>query len=307
MQTSPRRFQITNIKLVYSTIILVIAGGILGYLIYSQRDILLTYDWDINWSQVFFSFMVFSLDLVLVVFVWSWLMNSLGKKISFSTHFLYYSISNVTKRIPGTLWYVASRAQLYKSDQVDYKITTITSGVEYAIATIGSVLVCLLFAIPIIIEYSYNPYLFIVVILIAGFVIHPRVIDWIFRRLKLDAGSLEYRLILKSIVLYMLIWMLGGVVLFLIANSIYPLKITDLPYVIGAWSIVGFITSVLLFLPTNLGLTEVGISLLLSNIMPSSIAVIIAILGRIFITIFELIWAGASLFLQKRGNNPKGL
>ena len=307
MQTSPRRFQITNTKIIYSLIVLFIAGGILGYLIYSQRDILLTYDWDINWFQVFFSFIVFSLDLLLVIIVWTWLMNSLGKKIKFSTHFLYYSISNVTKRIPGTLWYIASRAQLYKSDQVDYKITTITSGVEYAIATIGSVLVCLLFAIPIIIEYSYSPFLFIVVILIAGFVVHPRVIDWIFRRLKLDAGSLEYRVILKSLVLYMLIWVLGGVVLFLIANSIYPLQMTDLSYVIGAWSIVGFITSVLLFLPTNLGLTEVGISLLLSNIMPSSIAVIIAILGRIFITIFELIWAGASLFIQKRSNNPKGL
>jgi hypothetical protein len=300
MQTEPSRPWRKRFRLGYSLIFLVIAAGILSYLLYSQREILINYDWDIDWIQVLISFIVFSLDLLLVVIVWAWIMDSMGKKLNLSTHFVYYSLSNITKRIPGTIWYIASRAQLYKSDQIDAKLTSVASGVEFAISILGSIFVSLMFAIPIIIRFAYSPYLFILVLLIGGVMIHPRVISWILLKLNVEAATLEYRLIIKSLLTYLLIWILGGIVLFFIANSIYPLQLTNLAYVIGSWCFVGFISSILLFSPSNLGLTEVGLSLLLANIMPSSIAVIVSIMGRVLITIYELIWASCSFFAHRR-------
>lgn len=299
MQTKPSRSLHKRFRFGYSFILLLIAGGILSYLIYSQWEVLISYDWDIDWIQVLVSFIAFSVDLLLVVIVWSWLMDSMGQKLNLSTHFIYYTLSNITKRIPGTIWYIASRAQLYKSNQIDAKLTSVASGIEYAISTLSSVLVCLLFAIPIIIRYSYSPYLFILVILIGTVMIHPRVISWILGKLRVEATTLDYRLIIKSLVAYIFIWILGGIVLFFIAKSIYTLQFSNLTYVIGAWSFIGFITSVLLLSPSNLGITEVGLSLLLTNIMPSSIAVIIAIIGRILITIFEFVWASMSFFIHR--------
>jgi hypothetical protein len=149
-------------------------------------------------------------------------------------------------------------------------------------------------------RYAYSPYLFIIVILIGGVMIHPRVISWILLKLNVEAATLEYRLIIKSLITYLLIWILGGIVLFFIANSIYPLQLSNLAYVIGSWCLVGFISSILLFSPSNLGLTEVGLSLLLANIMPASIAVIVSIMGRVLITIYELIWASSSFFAHRR-------
>jgi hypothetical protein len=300
MQTEPSRPWRKRFRLGYSLIFLVIAAGILSYLLYSQREILINYDWDIDWIQVLISFIVFSLDLLLVVIVWAWIMDSMGKKLNLSTHFVYYSLSNITKRIPGTIWYIASRAQLYKSDQINAKLTSVASGVEFAISILGSIFVSLLFAIPIIMRYAYSPYLFIIVILIGGVMIHPRVISWILLKLNVEAATLEYRLIIKSLITYLLIWILGGIVLFFIANSIYPLQLSNLAYVIGSWCLVGFISSILLFSPSNLGLTEVGLSLLLANIMPASIAVIVSIMGRVLITIYELIWASSSFFAHRR-------
>jgi uncharacterized membrane protein YbhN (UPF0104 family) len=300
MQTNPNRTLHKRFRFGYSFILLLIAGGILSYLIYSQWEVLVSYDWDIDWIQVFISFIVFSFDLLLVVIVWAWLMNSMGKKLNLSTHFIYYSLSNITKRIPGTIWYIASRAQLYKTNEIDVKLTSIASGVEYAISTLSSIFACLIFAIPIIVRYSYSPFLFILVILIGIVMIHPRVISWILGKLKVESTTLEYRLIITSLVAYIFIWILGGIVLFFIAKSIYPLQLSNLTYVIGVWSLVGFVTSVLLLSPSNLGITEVGLSLLLTNIMPSSIAVIIAIIGRILITIFELVWASTSFFVHRR-------
>jgi uncharacterized membrane protein YbhN (UPF0104 family) len=300
MQTEPSRPWHKRFRFGYSLIFLVIAAGILSYLLYSQREILINYDWDIDWIQVLISFIVFSFDLLLVVIVWAWIMDKLGKKINLSTHFVYYSLSNITKRIPGTIWYIASRAQLYKSNQIDAKLTSVASGVEYAISILGSILVSLLFAIPIIIRYAYSPYLFILVILIGSVMVHPRVISWILNKMNVEATNLEYRLIFKSLIAYIFIWILGGIVLFFIANSIYPIPLSNLAYVIGTWCFVGFISSILLFSPSNLGLTEVGLSLLLANIMPSSIAVIVSIFGRVLITIFELIWASTSFFVHRR-------
>lgn len=300
MATNPSRFLQERFRFLYSLIFIIIAGGILIYLIYSQREILINYDWDIDWIQVLFSFIVFSLDLILVVIVWAWLMNSLGKKLKFSRHFIYYSLSNIMKRIPGTIWYIAGRAQFYKFDDISGKLTSVASGIEFSISVLSSIIVSLLFAIPIISRYAYSPYLFVFVILIGGVMIHPRVISWILSKLNVEAAALEYRLIIKSLLTYLIVWILGGLVLFFIANSIYPLQLSDLAYVIGSWSLVGFISSIFLISPSNLGLTEVGLSLLLATIMPSSIAVIVAIMGRILMTIYELFWAGSSFFARRR-------
>lgn len=299
MRTKLSRNLHKRARLGYSLVFLLIAASVLGYLVYSQWDVLSTYDWDIDWLQVVIAFVVFSLDLLLVVIVWSWLMDNIGSKVNLITHFVIYSLSNITKRIPGTIWYIASRAQLYKSHLVDAKLTSVASGVEYAISTLSSVFVSLLFALQIILRYGYSPVLFVVVIVIGMIMIHPKVISWILNKLNVEASTLPYRILIKSLLMYVLIWILGGIILFLIANSIYPLQFSNLSYIIGAWSLVGFITSVLLLSPSNLGITEVGLSLLLTNIMPSSIAVIIAVLSRVLITIFEVFWAGISFFLQR--------
>jgi uncharacterized membrane protein YbhN (UPF0104 family) len=299
MQTKPSQLTGERFRLWYSLIFIFIAGGILSYLLYSQREILINYDWNIDWIQVLFSFVIFSLDLLLVVIVWAWIMNSMGKKLKLSTHFIYYSLSNILKRIPGTIWYIAGRAQFYKFDEISGKLTSVASGIEYSISVLSSIFVSILFAIPIISRYSYSPYLFVLVIIIGGVMIHPRVISWILSKLKVESEALEYRLIIKSLFTYLVVWILGGLVLFFIANSIYPLQLSDLAYVVGSWSFVGFISSILLLSPSNLGLTEVGLSLLLATIMPSSFAVIVAIMSRILITIYELFWASYSFFARR--------
>jgi hypothetical protein len=281
MQTKPSQLTGERFRLWYSLIFIFIAGGILSYLLYSQREILINYDWNIDWIQVLFSFVIFSLDLLLVVIVWAWIMNS------------------ILKRIPGTIWYIAGRAQFYKFDEISGKLTSVASGIEYSISVLSSIFVSILFAIPIISRYSYSPYLFVLVIIIGGVMIHPRVISWILSKLKVESEALEYRLIIKSLFTYLVVWILGGLVLFFIANSIYPLQLSDLAYVVGSWSFVGFISSILLLSPSNLGLTEVGLSLLLATIMPSSFAVIVAIMSRILITIYELFWASYSFFARR--------
>jgi hypothetical protein len=222
-------------------------------------------------------------------------MNTLSKQLNYLTHFRYFSIANITKRIPGTLWYIANRAQLYKSNGIDPKLTTVASGMELAVSVLSSVVVCGVFSIPIILQYELNPIILGVIVLLCIIVIHPRFMDWIFRLLKVEASEFSYLEILKWLITYIFAWILGGLLLFSLGNSITTIPIENLPYIIGSFGLVNLLSLAFFFLPTNLGITEVGLSLLLANIMPSSVAVVVAIAFRLVVILYEIVWALISI------------
>ncbi len=283
--------RIKGMKLIRPLVTLIIAVAILGYLVYREKDILFSYQWQLHPELILLSFIIFSIDLFLVAFIWGWIMNTIGKKLDYTKHLRYYSISNVTKRIPGTIWYIATRAQLYKKEGIDFRLTSLASGIELAISVMSGILASLLFAIPIVLHYDLNPIILAGIFLTAGLLLHPRLFAWVLRLIKVEANLFSYKKTLQWVLAYIPAWILGGVVLFVIANSITSLSLSQLGYIIGSWSLVGVISYALFFSPSNLGLTEVGLSLLLSNIMPSSIAVVLAITARIAIIVYEILWS----------------
>jgi len=280
-----------RIQRLTSIIISLVAVAILGYLVYRQKEILLSYPWQINPALYLLSFFVFSIDLFLVAMIWGWIMNTIGKRLDYQKHIRYYIISNIAKRIPGTLWYIASRAQFYQKEGIDYRLTSLASGIELAVSIMSGVLVSLLFAIPIVLNYGLNPLVLAGILLVGILLLHPRVTDWIFRLLKVEATQFGYRRTIQWLIAYVPAWIFGGIVLFIIANSFIPIPLHQIGYVIGSWSLVGIVSYLLFFSPSNLGVTEVGLSLLLANIMPAPIAVILAITTRIAIILYEIIWA----------------
>jgi hypothetical protein len=100
-------------------------------------------------------------------------------------------------------------------------------------------------------------------------------------------------------VLYILIWIAGGLLLFSIGNIFIRIEVYQLPFFIGSFTLVGLLSRLLLFLPTNLGFTEISLSVLISTVLPSSFAVVIAIANRIITMCYELIWALLSLLIEK--------
>jgi hypothetical protein len=290
----------SKLQIILTAGTLFISTGILAYLVYQQRDALLNYDWDIRFSPFVFSFIIFSLALLLVVVIWASMMNDLAAKISFWQHFQYFSIANLTKRIPGTVWYVASRAQFYKDQGIARRQTALASGVEMAVSMIASIIVSLIFGLSIIARYNVSYWVLILGLLGSISILHPKVLNWIMRRIGIGEHVFRHRHLLKWIAGYILAWILGGLILFGIASAFWDLPISSVGFVIGSWSLVGVLSNIILFAPTNLGLTEVGLSLLLSNIMPSSVAVLASIASRILILVYEIVWALISLMVKRR-------
>jgi len=277
------------------TIILVgITVIVLGVNVYKQREVLLTYNWQIRWLHLLFAIILFSLTLFMGSLVWGFVLNAISKKLSYKKHIYNYVISNLAKRIPGTIWYVASRTQMYLDEGIAISRTTLASGLELAFIVLAGVLTILIFSSEIIIRYHLSLIIFGVIFLIGIIVLQPRFIKWFLKLLKIDDLNIDYKLVLIGLLSYIIIWILGGLLLYEIGNIVYPIPYDQIGYTIGSWVLVGTLSYLFLFSPTNFGITELGISLLLSRIVPFSIAVVIAVAARILIILFEIFWA--SLF-----------
>lgn len=284
--------------LLLPVITILIAIAILGYLVYRERQLLLAYNWQFHPQYFALTIILYSIDLAIVALVWGLIMNTLGKQLNYLTHFRYFSIANITKRIPGTLWYIANRAQLYMKKGIDPKLTTVASGMELAVSVLSSVVICVIFSIPIILQYQLNPIILGIIVILCILVIQPRFMDWILQILKVEASGFRYPDILKWLIAYLFAWIMGGLLLFSVGNSITSIPIENLPYIIGSFGLVNLLSLAFFFLPTNLGITEVGLSLLLANIMPSSVAVVVAIAFRLIVILYEIVWALISITIK---------
>jgi hypothetical protein len=251
----------------------------------------LAYPWKIRPLPLFSSFIVFSLDLLVVAYIWGQIMNRISSHLAFKIHFRYFSMSNLAKRLPGTIWYIASRAQLYSQENIDPKVVAVGSGIDIVLGLVSSIVVSLSFAMSILVRLRINPFILIIILFTLVVLLNPRILTWIFLKFKIQAPQIHHEDIIKWVLTYLLVWICGGGFVFLVGNILIPIPLSDLPYLIGSFALLNILTTALFFSPTNLGLNELGLSLLLSNIMPSSIAVVLAIFVRLITIFYEILWA----------------
>ncbi len=279
-------------KVIASLAMVTLTVAVLARLIIPQANLLADSVAHLRWHYIALSFFVYSADLALVALVWSQIVDLLGKRLSFARQLRYFCLANVAKRLPGTVWYVASRGLLYRSEDVGMGVVSVASGIEFFVAFISGLICVLLFAIPQI-PANVAPWLLLggcagTAILLA----QPRALDPIVRRLQIQgAQRISRRHVLRWMLIYVAAWLVGGAVLYTVASALTVVDVGSLPYILGSWALAGVISTLFFFFPSNWGVTEISLALLLSAIMPPPIAGVVAILMRLLVTAYELIWA----------------
>lgn len=285
-------YQSSRLRGIVAAAMVLLSVGILGTIVARQWEALIEYDWNLRWGPVLASFLVFSVDLFLVALVWASIMDSMGEGVGIRKHIRYYFVTNAAKRLPGRIWHVAGRAFFYKKEGISVVLTSLASALELTILTLSGVLVTLVFGISIVSEYTFGLASLAAVLIMGAVLVHPRVLNQILSRIGTrEQVQFSYKNLAIWISAYSIAWMLGGITLFAVGNSVGTIEPEHIPYVIGSWSLVGVLSTALFFLPTNLGLTEVGLTLLLSNIIPAPVAVVVALAARLLITAYEILWA----------------
>lgn len=248
-------------------------------------------------STLFILFALYSVALVLALWAWTSMMSQVAKPVPWPTHWYIYTVTNVTRRLPGSLWHVAGRTVLYHQRGVARRAVALVSGLEVAFTMMSGSLVLLLTwpAIATHFEGQWQGVVLVIGILVGGtLLLHPA--SW--RRFRQLSGSLTsdtqpFSLFvgLKWLLAYGVVWVVGGLMVVVLANQFHPLPLSTWPAVIGSWVFASLLGILIMILPSGLGVTDLSLTLMLSFYMPTPIAALSALGARLMFTLFELIFA----------------
>ena len=286
-----------------TTAALIVAGGsflFLGVGLYRNWQELTQYKWSIDYRYLLASSAIYPFSFLLVASVWSLVIGRLAGFSNYIDNLQIYCYSGLTKYIPGTFWYVLGRAYFYEKKGVPKPLTALGSLWELALAVFSGLLVYL----PLTIcsrrtHADPTNYLLLLLVPLGFVVLYPRglrtVLKRILRRGVADIGLIRSRDAFAWIALYACAWLLGGLAFYLLVNMIFSVPLAHLPAVASFLVISGVIGHLAFFIPAGLGIREVSLSVLLSSYVPFGIAVVIALVFRLWMTLSDVFWTFVTL------------
>lgn len=112
--------------------------------------------------------------------------------------------------------------------------------------------------------------------------------------------EIDKKIMARALILIITSSFIQGLAFYMLARSIYPVDMKVMLHFIalynGAWA-AGFLSIVA---PGGLGIREGALILLLKPYLPTSVAIIIAALARLWITLFEIAMALIGLFMRMK-------
>lgn len=272
---------------------------LVGILILNWSE-LTSYRFDVDIVFVLLAFLTYSAALWIAVIGWVAILrrmipNYQGNN-NIAKHLQYYVHSRLLQRLPIPLLHMVGRSKMYESEGIAGKLTLTIGIIEWILLLLSGLVVSMLLLpfidlpLPAVLK---NPWLRGMLIVAGILLLHPRVVRLVVKALKQDseADSLSYTMILISVLIYGMVWLLGGLVLFLVIQSLQPVTINRLPMVIGMWTISGVFTTALFAIIPGFGTHELTLALLLGYIMWQPLPVIVMLLMRLYLLIFDILWA----------------
>jgi hypothetical protein len=241
---------------------------------------------------------IFAFSYFIQFWAWYLITVKLGVAISFSETVESWFYSLLGKYLPGKVWLLLSRFYFYESRGKSKKGISIALYFETVtmVAAAG-----LLFWASLLFFIDVNPYgrgeewKWLVLLFIPVFVfLHPtvlqKILNWGLSRIGKApvALSLSYPDVLWILCICLVCWMVGGVGFYLFINSVFSIPAGNMLYLTGAMAFSTILGLVSLFAPGGLGVREGVLVYLLSFTIPGSIAVVLSILTRLWMTLVEI-------------------
>ncbi|MCV2394174.1 flippase-like domain-containing protein [Actinotalea sp. M2MS4P-6] len=239
-------------------------------------------------------------------FIWTTLLRSLGAHdVRLNPELVdVYAKSWLGRYIPGTAPWILGKIYFASQHGVPRSKLAVSSLLEAAL----QIIVQLLFALTLL---AFDPRLdvlpaslratFVVAIVacVAALVpaIFNRLLSTAFRLLRRGALADEHLVtwptLLKGFGLYAIGAVVGGLSLYFIARTVdSSLEWAQLPFVVGVSTLAGAVSMLAVFVPGGIGVRE-GIQVaLLSLIMPTEVAVLVAVTTRLHAVLIDLIFFG---------------
>lgn len=273
-------------------------------LLYANRETLLTFDWQLRPWWLVSALTLLALDLLLGAYAWHLLVSRLTSHGQLSHDLRTWNYANLARRLPGPIWYMASRALIYEKRGVSKVTISLISGLEIVLILIAGILTFLLvlpfWALPAGVGDQLSRSWLLLPVATAGMLlVHPRVLTALWRRLSQDQPTMDlrWRDTISWVIFYLAVWAIGGGVLFSIVNFVQPLAVGDFAPVLGMWAVANTVSLAGALTISGFGLREVSLAILLTQFVPAPVALVIAILVRVIWLIGELMGALLAIIL----------
>jgi hypothetical protein len=276
------------------------------------------YSWQLHVGYLFLSVGFTLVRRLLGAVRWSHVLGAFSEsKLSLGENLRIYFITNLATYLPGSLWYIAGRVAMNKEKGVSAVTTSMAVLVETVLVLLTGALMGLPCLLVFVSEDSLLDWRFLVGLVVAGLVaVHPKMLRLVLGFLsqllnrKFEDVRATYWQMLGLMAESLLIWLAGGVSMFYLVKSLYPLLSGQVAGVVVSIAALAWVTGFLtVFAPAGLGVREGMMAWLLGQYAPASVAGASALASRLVMSFEDVFWAGVTwlaLLVQKNRAKSHG-
>ena len=263
----------------------------------------------LNITTIFISLLFLYFNFILSIFGWQKIITKFGQALNFRSAYWIMATSQISKYIPGGIWFTISRMQLADKKGLRSEVTAFSVIIETCLIFLTGIILMLISMITG--AHLISLYLILPLLIISILFLYPPLLkifaDFmvkILKRPKVDL-RLSFGDILMLSLFYFGVWISQIIGFFLLINSFYPVPVVNFPYIaltyISSW-IGGF---VVIYAPGGIGIREGIMSFLLSKILPVGLSVGFSVIARVWTIIYEVIVFATGQLLLKRGDKDQ--
>ena len=279
---------------------------LLGRSLYHNFGEISRYPWEIKYELLILSFLCLVMNLAIASYAWKKILSFFHTSLPLDQSFKIMSVSATGKYVPGKVWQYLG--QMYLGQKVGLpKSVTFFSMILLFLAY--NLIGILLFLFSLFFWNSFSPLL--ISIFLALFVslfvvaLYPPVLNKIlkivFQLFKREALIVRARFdqILQIFLILIIDWIIFGIGVHLLLNSFYSIDFSQTVILCGIFAISVIAGIFSFFVPAGLGVREGVQSYLLSLFIPVSMAILISLVMRVWMTLGELVCFLIALKIKK--------
>ena len=279
---------------------------VIGNTVYRNWTEFRAFSWQLNPLPLAGAGAVLVVAFGLNIVTWCLISRTFGSRVGFWKDLEIYSFSTVIRRLPGVVWQLAGRTYLYHQAQTALAVPLWGTLWElFAQFSSGMVLTALMLLLSprLRAEFPGGMWGGLLLIPIGWLALRPRSVVALVKRLvpKMTGEvNVTRRHVLAWMGLYVLSWILGGLILYALICAMSPQAWTLFPVCVGLVATSGVLAILALPIPGGLGIREISLILLLQLYVQSPVAVAAGILLRLWLLLGEALLALLT-FLAVRG------
>jgi len=274
-----------------------------------------------NWIQVKeapFTLKSFPLLLSTFIFIfsyfiqiWAWYLITVKLEIAinFQETLESWFYSQLGKYLPGKVWLLLGRFYFYESKGKSREKISLALYLEVLTILLAAGLLSVIGTVSFKEANPFYPkkenwWMFLLLILVF-LSLYPKflqkILNWILILFRKEPVilSISYRDISWILLVCIFSWIIGGIGFWIFVDSVFSISSQHILFLTGALAFSSILGLIAIFAPSGLGVREGALVYLLSYTMPGSVAVIISILTRIWMTLIEIGLIGVVYLLSK--------